>query len=106
MTTSFEVNTIFDAKQFIKNKKMFLKKLLKFVRSNTEENFDDNPYLDQLSDLLSYYTKDSIVFDESACVNLTGDKKLLKGFKSFADADDTDGGSFMHNHYFRFIKPT
>lgn len=98
MTTSFEVNITFDAKQFIKNKKMFLKKLLKFVQSNPEENFDNNPYLEQLSELLSYYTKDSIVFDESACVDLTCDKKLLKGFKAFAD--HTDGGSLMHNHYF------
>ena len=56
MTTSFEVNTTLDAKQFIKNKKMFLKKLVKFVQSNLDENFDDNPYLDQLSDLLSYYS--------------------------------------------------
>lgn len=97
MTTSFEVNTTFNAKQFIKNKKMFLKKLLKFVQSNTEENFDDNPYLEQLSDLLAYYTKDSIVFDESACINIKSDKKLLKGFKAFADDIDD---IFMQHHYF------
>lgn len=79
MANSIEVNTTFDAKQFIKNKKMFLKKLVKFVQSNPDENFDDNPYLEQLSELLSYYTKDSIVFDESACIDITCDKKLLKG---------------------------
>lgn len=98
MVTSIEVNTTFDAKQFIKNKKMFLKKLLNFVRSNPAENFDNNPYLNQLNELLSFYTKDSIVFDEIACVDITCDKKLLKGFKAFAD--DMDGGSLMHNHYF------
>lgn len=101
MTTSIEMHTTFNAKQFIKNKKMFLNKLLKFVRSNSEANFNDNPYLYQLSDLLSYYTKDSIVFDESSCVDLTCDKKLLKGFKSFkAVPDDMNDGLFMHNYYF------
>lgn len=73
----------FEGKQFIKNKKMFLTKLLKFIRSNTEENFDENPYLGQLSDLVESYTEHSELFNGTDFIELTGDKKLLKGFKAF-----------------------
>ena len=73
----------FEGKQFIKNKKMFLTKLLKFIRSNPEENFDDNPYLGQLSDLVESYTEHSELFNGADFIELIGDKKLLKGFKAF-----------------------
>lgn len=82
----------FDAKQFIKNKKMFLTKLLRFIRSNPAENFDDNPYLGQLSNLVDSYTEHSELFNGTDFIELTGDKKLLKGFKAF--------NFNLHEHYF------
>nr|DAW06348.1 MAG TPA: hypothetical protein [Caudoviricetes sp.] len=82
----------FEAKQFIKNKKMFLTKLLRFISSNSEENFDENPYLGQLSELVDSYTERLDLFNDTDFIKLTGDKKLLKGFKAF--------NFNSHGHYF------
>lgn len=82
----------FEAKQFIKNKKMFLTKLLRFISSNSEENFDENPYLGQLSELVDSYTERLDLFNDTDFIKLTGDKKLLKGFKAV--------NFNSHDHYF------
>ena len=71
---------------------MFLTKLLRFISSNSEENFDENPYLGQLSELVDSYTERLDLFNDTDFIKLTGDKKLLKGFKAF--------NFNSHGHYF------